>query len=110
MESRLVRARFGTATALVPTVVMYTDGTETTGRPSPVCSTTDRDAGPVPAAHPYLVVMHYVVVTGPFQGPPDSIVGPFDTLDDAHEYAQAQAGDPEHRFAAVMPLLAPDQD
>ena len=52
--------------------------------------------------------MLYVVVTGPFQGPPDSIVGPFDTLDDAHEYAQAQAGDPEHRFAAVMPLMAPD--
>ena len=52
--------------------------------------------------------MLYVVVTGPYQGPPDSIVGPFDTLDDAHEYAQAQAGDPEHRFAAVMPLTAPD--
>jgi hypothetical protein len=52
--------------------------------------------------------MHYVVVTGPFQGPPDSIFGPFNTLDDAHEYAQTQAGDPEHRFAVVMPLLAPD--
>ena len=52
--------------------------------------------------------MQYVVVTGPFQGPPDSIVGPFDTIDDAHAYAQAQGGDSEHRFAAVMPLLTPD--
>jgi hypothetical protein len=87
---------------------MSTDGTESTGRPRQVCSTTTPDVGPVPAAHPYRVVMHYVVVTGPFQGPPDSIFGPFNTLDDAHEYAQTQAGDPEHRFAVVMPLLAPD--
>ena len=87
---------------------MYTDGTESTGRPTQVCNTTARDAGPEPAAHPNRVVMQYVVVTGSFQGPPDSIVGPFDTIDDAHEYAQAQAGDQEHRFAAVMPLLTPD--
>ena len=89
---------------------MYTDGTESTGTSSQECSTTARDAGPAPAAEPYRAVMRYVVVAGPFQGPPDSIVGPFETLDDAHEYAQAQAGDPEHRFAAVMPLLAPDSN
>ena len=50
----------------------------------------------------------YVVLCGPSQGPPDSIVGPFDSLDAANEYAQAQAGDPEQRFAAVMPLAAPE--
>ena len=53
--------------------------------------------------------MPYVVVCGPFQGPPDSIVGPFESIADANEYAQAQAGDPERRFAAVMPLVAPVQ-
>jgi hypothetical protein len=52
----------------------------------------------------------YVVLCGPFQGPPDSVVGPFESIEDAHEYAQAQAGDPEQRFAAVMPLMAPDSN
>ena len=52
--------------------------------------------------------MRYVVLRGPFQGPPDAVVGPFESIEDAHEYAQAQAGDPEQRFAAVMPLVAPD--
>jgi hypothetical protein len=52
--------------------------------------------------------MPYVVLCGPFQGPPDSIVGPFESIDDARKYAQAQAGDREQRFAAVMPLRGPD--
>jgi hypothetical protein len=56
----------------------------------------------------YRAAMPYVVLCGPFQGPPDSIVGPFESIEDAHEYAQTQAGDPEQRFAAVMLLVAPD--
>lgn len=52
--------------------------------------------------------MSYVVLCGPFQGPPDSIVGPFDSIEAAHEYAEAQSGDRQHRFAAVMPLTSPD--
>jgi hypothetical protein len=51
-----------------------------------------------------------VVLRGALQGPPDSIVGPFETMEDAHEYAQAQAGDPEHRYVAVMTLEAPDAE
>jgi hypothetical protein len=50
----------------------------------------------------------YVVLLGQFQGPPDTAVGPFETIEDANEYALAQAGDVEGRFAAVMPLLTPD--
>jgi hypothetical protein len=55
-----------------------------------------------------VLAVPYVVLCGPFQGPPDSIVGPFESIEDANEYAQAQAGDPEQRFAAVMALVAPD--
>jgi hypothetical protein len=51
--------------------------------------------------------MPYVVLCGPFQGPPDAIVGPFGSIEEAHEYALTQAGDPQHRYAAVMPLVAP---
>jgi hypothetical protein len=51
--------------------------------------------------------MAYVVVCGPFQGPPDLIVGPFDSSEDAVRYAEAQPGDPEQRFAVVEPLTPP---
>jgi hypothetical protein len=54
--------------------------------------------------------MPYVVVLGRFQGPPDTIVGPFETIEDAHAYALAQPGDPEGRFTAVLPLTAPNSN
>ncbi len=54
--------------------------------------------------------MTYVVLRGPFHGPPESVVGPFDSSEAAEGYAQAQAGAPQRRFAAVMPLLAPESD
>jgi hypothetical protein len=53
--------------------------------------------------------MRYVVLCGGFQGPVDAIVGPFETIEDAHAYAQTQAGDAEQRFTAVMPLDTPDE-
>ena len=49
----------------------------------------------------------YVVLCGPFQGPPDLIVGPFDSNEDAVRYAQAQPGDQEQRFTVVYPLTPP---
>ena len=55
--------------------------------------------------------MAYVVLSGPFQGPPDSIVGPFESIEEADKYAQAQGGSTGHqRFAAVMPLDSPDSN
>ena len=40
MDGLLATARFGTAIDPAPTVVTYTDGTESGGRPSRACSTT----------------------------------------------------------------------
>ena len=55
--------------------------------------------------------MAYVVLSGPFHGPPDSIVGPFESIEEADKYAQAQGGNVgHHRFAAVMPLDSPDSN
>jgi len=42
MDDLLARAKFGTAIGRAPTVVTYTDGMASTGRPSPACSTTAR--------------------------------------------------------------------
>jgi hypothetical protein len=52
--------------------------------------------------------MSYVVLCGPFQGPPDLVVGPFDSHEDAVEYAMAQPGDQAGRYAVVVQLTPPE--
>ena len=52
--------------------------------------------------------MAYVVLCGPFQGPPDLVVGPFGSHDDAVEFAVTQPGDPDARYAVVAPLTPPE--
>ena len=54
--------------------------------------------------------MPFVVLRGSFQGPPDSVVGPFDSAEAAEGYAQSQEGAREQRFAAVMALTPPETD
>ena len=51
--------------------------------------------------------MRYVVLVGSFQGPPDLVVGPFDTHDDAVAYAISAPGDPDNRYAVVVELTSP---
>jgi hypothetical protein len=52
--------------------------------------------------------MAYVVLCGPFQGPPDLVVGPFDSHEDAVQYAMAQPGDQAGRYAVVVLLTSPE--
>ena len=52
--------------------------------------------------------MAYVVLCGPFQGPPDVVVGPFDSHEDAVEYAVTQPGDQAGRYAVVVLLTSPE--
>jgi hypothetical protein len=51
--------------------------------------------------------VRYVVLVGSFQGPPDLVVGPFDTHDDAVAYAISAPGDPDNRYAVVVELTSP---
>jgi hypothetical protein len=57
---------------------------------------------------PYGRKMTYVVLCGPLQGPPDLVVGPFDSHEDAIEYAVTEPGEQGGRYEVVMPLTSPE--
>jgi hypothetical protein len=48
----------------------------------------------------------YVVLCGPANHAPDRIVGPFESSEEAIQYAEMQPGAPE-RYAVVETLLPP---
>ena len=52
--------------------------------------------------------MAAVVLCGEVHTAPDLVVGPFDTLAEAEEWAKRQLGQPD-RYAAPMTLTMPDQ-
>jgi len=51
--------------------------------------------------------MAYVVLCGSTHTPPNRIVGPFDSSEEAARYAETQPGMPEH-YAVVDRLTPPD--
>jgi len=55
---------------------------------------------------PYSSGMRFIVLCGRAKNPPDLVVGPFETTEDANDWLTAHKPQPD-RYAVPMPLTAP---